>query len=247
VDEVADIASFCGSLVLNPGTLSAPWIEGMHIAGRKACEIGIPTILDPVGVGATPLRQKTCTQLSTYADIIKGNAGEISFLAGALANVEAGAQSRGVDSAGTLHDPASVVRTLSVTISAAIAMSGATDYVSDRAGRDVVAIQNGNEWLGRLTGTGCTTTTLVGAFAAAIASELKGKGVDANNWTPSDPDFDPYLVASVGGLLTMCIAAELAVSDPSVKGTMSFKTALFDAISNLTPEIIQRYARIEFA
>ncbi|KAJ3027709.1 UNVERIFIED_CONTAM: hypothetical protein HDU68_003296 [Siphonaria sp. JEL0065] len=254
VEEAADIVSFCGSLVLNIGTLSNHWIQAMHIAGKRANEIGIPVVMDPVGAGATPLRQKTCTDLATlvHSDIIKGNAGEISFLVSALAGaIDGGAQSRGVDSDGIVSEPSRIVRALAAKIGSVIAMSGAVDYISDREGKDVVTVKNGNEWLGKITGTGCDTTTIIAAFAAALAAELKGKGVSAVGWKSvdsSDEDsFDPYLIAAVGGIVCMCIAAEQAVAQPGgVKGPLSFKTALFDAIANLTPEMIQRYARIDF-
>ncbi|ORY47649.1 HK-domain-containing protein [Rhizoclosmatium globosum] len=247
--EASDIISFCGSLVLNIGTLSDPWIDAMHIAGKKANSLGIPVVLDPVGAGATPLRQSTCVDLVTliHTDIVKGNAGEISFLAGALANTSGGVQSRGVDSDGTMSEPAHVVRSLAAKVNSAIAMSGPVDYVSDRVGKDVVAVSNGNEWLGKITGTGCDTTTLVAAFAAALNAELKGKSLSAATWTASDDEsFDPYLIAGVGGILCMCIAAEQAIAQGGIKGPMSFKTALFDAIANLTPEMIQRFARVDF-
>ncbi|KAI9346910.1 Hydroxyethylthiazole kinase family-domain-containing protein [Obelidium mucronatum] len=245
IDEAADIVSFCGSLVLNIGTLSNHWIQAMHIAGKKANEIGIPVVLDPVGAGATPLRQKTCTDLATlvHADIIKGNAGEISFLAGALAGHSGGAQSRGVDSDGSVSEPSRIVRSLAGKIGSVIAMSGPVDYIADREGKDVVTIQNGNEWLGKITGTGCDTTTMVAAFAAALAAELAGGEKSAARWTSlsgEDGGFDPYLVAAVGGILCMCIAAEQAVAQPGV-------TALFDAVANLTPEMVQRHARIDLA
>ncbi|KAJ3075756.1 hypothetical protein HDU98_006994 [Podochytrium sp. JEL0797] len=240
VQEATDITSFSGALVLNIGTLSEHWIEAMHLAGKTANAIGIPVVMDPVGAGATPFRQKTCVDLATliHSDIIKGNAGEISFLAKTLANTVDGAESRGVDSMGPLSAPTSLVRALASKTRSAIAMSGPVDYISDRAGRDVVAVSNGNDWLGKITGTGCDTTTLVAAFAAVVKAE---------EWKEEEEGgLDPYLVAGVGGLLCMCVAAELAVKEGAVKGPMSFKTALFDAIAGLTPEMVQRFASVEF-
>ncbi|KAJ3346510.1 hypothetical protein HDU83_002909 [Entophlyctis luteolus] len=240
VAEAADIVSFCGALVLNIGTLSDHWIEAMHIAGGAANKLGIPVIMDPVGAGATVLRQRTCVDLVTkiHTNIVKGNAGEISFLASAVAGTSADAQSRGVDSEGEMANPAMVVRVLAAKISSAVAMSGPVDYVSDRFGKEVVTVHNGNEWLGKITGTGCDTSALVAAFAAVLASESK---------LPDDTDaIDPFLVSAVGGIVSMCIAAEQAANQ-AIKGPMSFKTALFDAIANLTPQMIQRYARVDFA
>src|ERR1700757_3928484 len=55
-EEVAEMAAIAGALVINIGTLSAPWVESMIIAGRAANDGGIPVVLDPVGAGATSFR-----------------------------------------------------------------------------------------------------------------------------------------------------------------------------------------------
>ena len=55
VEEMEEMASLADALVLNIGTLSGPWIEGMLVAGRTASRRKIPIILDPVGAGATPV------------------------------------------------------------------------------------------------------------------------------------------------------------------------------------------------
>jgi hydroxyethylthiazole kinase len=53
LEEVADIAMLANSLVLNIGTLSPLWIQGMILALKAANVKGIPVVFDPVGVGAT--------------------------------------------------------------------------------------------------------------------------------------------------------------------------------------------------
>src|SRR5207237_4471004 len=55
LEEVEEMAGAAGALVLNIGTLSAPWIESMLRAGKAASARGIPVVLDPVGAGATRL------------------------------------------------------------------------------------------------------------------------------------------------------------------------------------------------
>ena len=55
-NEVEDMVSFAGALVLNIGTLTDDWVDSMIKAGKKASEKGTPIILDPVGSGATALR-----------------------------------------------------------------------------------------------------------------------------------------------------------------------------------------------
>src|SRR5947209_12134081 len=53
LEEVEELASTAGALVLNIGTLSRAWIDGMLLAGRAANARGVPIVLDPVGAGAT--------------------------------------------------------------------------------------------------------------------------------------------------------------------------------------------------
>src|SRR5881397_2640158 len=53
IEEVEEMASVAGALVLNIGTLSKHWIDAMLLAAKAANERGIPVVLDPVGVGAT--------------------------------------------------------------------------------------------------------------------------------------------------------------------------------------------------
>src|SRR5450756_2418687 len=52
-DEVEEMVSLAGALVLNIGTLSPPWIAAMVKAGKRANVLQVPVILDPVGAGAT--------------------------------------------------------------------------------------------------------------------------------------------------------------------------------------------------
>lgn len=63
MEEVEEMAAMAGALVLNIGTLSAPWIAAMMAAGRRANALGIPVVLDPVGAGATAFRTGTCTRM----------------------------------------------------------------------------------------------------------------------------------------------------------------------------------------
>src|SRR5438094_10419523 len=63
VEEVEEMASVAGALVLNIGTLSAHWIEAMLLAGKAANGAGAPVVLDPVGAGATRLRTETAKQI----------------------------------------------------------------------------------------------------------------------------------------------------------------------------------------
>ena len=69
VEEVEEMASAAGALVLNIGTLSRPWIDAMLLAGKAANAAGVPVVLDPVGVGATTLRTDTAKRILDEVDV----------------------------------------------------------------------------------------------------------------------------------------------------------------------------------
>jgi hydroxyethylthiazole kinase len=84
LDEIDDIVKIASSLVLNIGTLSPSWIQGMILALKAANTKGIPVILDPVGAGATPYRTEITHSILNQGSVkvIRGNASEIAFLSG---------------------------------------------------------------------------------------------------------------------------------------------------------------------
>src|SRR5919109_810710 len=96
-EEVEEMVGLAGALVINIGTLSAPWIESMLVAGKAASARGIPVVLDPVGAGATRLRTDTARRILYEADVtvLRGNPGEVATLVGVEAEV------RGVESIGS--------------------------------------------------------------------------------------------------------------------------------------------------
>ena len=62
-EEVEEMVTMAGALVLNIGTLRREQVESMLIAGRQANRLDIPIILDPVGAGATSYRTEVARQL----------------------------------------------------------------------------------------------------------------------------------------------------------------------------------------
>lgn len=83
-EEVADMAGIASALVLNIGTLTLDFVEAMLLAANSANSKGIPVVLDVCGAGATKLRDDACFRIldEVRIDIIKGNASEISRIAG---------------------------------------------------------------------------------------------------------------------------------------------------------------------
>ena len=63
LEEAADITRISSALVLNMGTLNRHTIASMLAAGQSADEAGVPVIFDPVGAGASILRNETAFRL----------------------------------------------------------------------------------------------------------------------------------------------------------------------------------------
>ena len=61
-DECAEITAISRGLCLNIGTLDKAKIPGMLASGRAANRLGLPILLDPVGVGASRLRTRDRAQ-----------------------------------------------------------------------------------------------------------------------------------------------------------------------------------------
>ena len=160
VDEAHDFAAIANALVVNIGTLSEPWVEGMRRAIRRAVALGKPWVLDPVGCGATPYRTAVAVELAALAPtIIRGNASEILSLAGASA--EGG---KGVDSTASSNEAIAAAVALARRTGAVVAVTGATDYATD--GETTVAIEAGDALMPLSTALGCALSATVGAFAA---------------------------------------------------------------------------------
>lgn len=61
--EMADIAVLASAVVLNTGTPDEAKFTAARLAGAAANRRGIPVVLDPVGVGASPWRLENIRQL----------------------------------------------------------------------------------------------------------------------------------------------------------------------------------------
>jgi hydroxyethylthiazole kinase len=206
-NEVEEMVGFAGSLVLNIGTLSDSWIGSMIKAGKKAAELGTPIILDPVGAGATALRTRTASEIidQAGATIIRGNSSEILSLGSSVA------ETKGVDAVHGVEEAEATARKLATELDAVLAITGPVDIVTD--GARTVRIANGHQMMPLVTGTGCSATALMGAFAAV------------------EPD---PVVAAAGALAFFGLAGEKA--GETATGPGSFVVALLDALFTLGAE-----------
>lgn len=217
IEEVEEMASFAGALVLNIGTLSQPWIEAMLLAGKAANAAGAPVVLDPVGVGATTLRTDTAKRILDEVDVavVRGNAAEVAALAGIEAEI------RGVESIGAAAEGAELARDAARKLGVVASVTGVTDHVSD--GTRTLAVANGHPLLATITGSGCISSALTGCFLAVA----------------------PVLEGAAAALAALGVAGEEAALD--AKGPGTFHSNLYDALYNLTPVTLNDRARIEAA
>jgi len=214
-NEVHEMVTLAGSLVLNIGTLSEEWVTSMLKAGKKASELGIPVVLDPVGSGATAFRTNCAKRLveNINISVIRGNPSEILSLAGQ------DARTRGVDALHTVDVAAESAIMIAQQFKNTIAVTGPTDFVTD--GRRVIRVLNGHPLMSSITGSGCMATAIVAAFLAV--------------------DSDAVSAASTA-LSFFGLAGEIAGRDSSGPGT--FMVRLLDALYSLTPEALERGAGI---
>jgi hydroxyethylthiazole kinase len=212
--EVEEMAAAAGALVLNIGTLSEHWVEAMLLAGKAT---NGPIVLDPVGAGATRYRTETAKRLLDELDIavVRGNAAEIATLAGRDAEI------RGVESIGVNDSAQELAKEAARALGSVAAVTGPIDYVAD--GERVIAVANGHELMGTVSGTGCMATAVTGAFLAAKPDAPREAAAEA--------------------LVAFGVAGEDAARDASGPGT--FHAGLYDALYSLDPDTLDERARVD--
>ncbi len=160
-EESAQMVENASALVLNLGTISSRQLKSMLKAGKKANQLGIPIVFDPVGVGATDFRTEAAKKLITELDfaVIKGNQGEVSVLAGQKAEV------KGVESIGNYAEIDLIAEKLARDLKTIIVVSSKVDIISN--GKITKKIDRGSSLMAEVVGTGCMLGSTLGVFAAA--------------------------------------------------------------------------------
>lgn len=217
INEVEEMTSKASALVLNIGTLSSINIPAYLKAGITAKEKGIPVVFDPVGVGAT--KQRTAVAKAILAevqpDIVRCNMTELNVLCDRKIAV------KGVDSVASEDGAKELAMEFAEKNNTVVAVTGKRDLVVNK--KNMITIENGDEWLTKVTGTGCMTSALVASFAAAG---------------------NPFLGAAAG-VLTMGVCGELAkLSLAKHEGIGTFRIRLIDVIFQLNRDIIKKYGKI---
>ena len=185
--EMEDFAALCDSLVCNLGATES--LDAMKAAAVLAKKSGHPAVLDPVGCAGSQFRRGQALEILAGGGItcIRGNAAEIRALAEhcntgrGVDDMEAGENEKHV-----MHD----VSLLARETGAIVIASGETDYVGD--GESILEVHGGSPMMGRITGSGCMLSAVLGAFlaaecsvrsAAACCALFKDCGEQAEKWT----------------------------------------------------------------
>ncbi|WP_311260398.1 hydroxyethylthiazole kinase [Microbacterium sp. WCS2018Hpa-9] len=219
VDEAGMFAGVASGVLINLGTPTPGQRAASLEAAAGAVAAGIPWVLDPVAIGALPVRTALAHELvASRPTAIRGNASEILALAGLSAG------GRGVDAVDTTDSAAEAALALATRHGSVVAVSGPVDLVTD--GVRLLRIANGHELLTRVTGGGCALGAVMAAFLGAARS------------TSADP-----LTAVGSASLVYTIAAERAAVHVAGPGT--FAVALLDALAAVQPADLVASARVQ--
>ncbi|XP_042384733.1 hydroxyethylthiazole kinase-like [Zingiber officinale] len=215
--EIEDLTPRVDALCVNIGTLSDGWLPSMQAAAAAASRAGRPWVLDPVAVSASDFRMEACLGLVALGPtVIRGNPSEIIALCRACRNRD----SKGVDSSHESLDALESAKSLAFRSGSIVAVSGATDYITD--GKKVIAAKNGVAMLQKITATGCTVTALIAAFVAV---------------EPSNP-----LEATACALSVFGLAAELGFE--MARGPASLRVHMIDSLHGLDANAVLSGAQI---
>lgn len=224
--EAEDITSIASALVINIGTLNERTIESMIASGKKANELNIPVVLDPVGAGASSFRNETTKRIleEIKISVLRGNMSEIKFIAGLECETK-GVDASESDLKSDSDEGVRVAESLAKRFNCTVAITGVCDIVSD--GEKSVTIENGTKMLSNVTGTGCMTTALVGGYLGACETK------------------EDLFIAAISGIVSMGICGEIAEEKSGNIGLGSFHMAIIDAVSNLDEEVLLNRSKIK--
>lgn len=222
-EELEEVVTIADALVINIGKLSKEQINSMNVSAKAANETDTPIILDPVGVGVTELRNKTTMDLINNYNMaaIRGNITEIKSIAKLVGVIDENNTAKGVDvniddiiTEENLSANGEIIRELAEKLDTTILASGPIDILSD--GKTTIAIDNGDDMMPLITGSGCMLSSIVGSCIGG-STPLEG---------------------SLVAILAMNIAGEKARAkvDEKDEGTGSFRAYLIDYIYKTNAE-----------
>jgi hydroxyethylthiazole kinase len=228
--EVKEMTRLSDCLLLNIGTPKQTTLEVMTEAGMEANRLGIPIILDPVGIGSTPFRTELILELlkKVTMTIIRGNTSEINTLCSELSKTTEKKPAhlpRGVDASDedqmTEDNMSAFMETavlLSVITKAVVVMTGATDIIADQ--ENIYLVKNGCQEMSGITGSGCMLDGVLASYAAT-----------------SNPVFESVTIATA--LYGLCGERATIKTKECQGGTGSFHRYFMDEI-NLSSQTEQK-------
>jgi hydroxyethylthiazole kinase len=231
-EELEEVVTIADVLVINIGKLSKEQIKSMKVSCESANKTNTPIVLDPVGVGVTELRNKTTLDLISNYDItaIRGNISEIKAIAKLVGVLDESNAAKGVDvnaddiiTKENLKANGDLICELASKLDTVILASGPIDILTD--GETTIAIDNGDDMMPLITGSGCMLSSIVGSCVGG-STPLEGT-----------------LVA----ILAMNIAGEKARAkvDERDEGTGSFRAYLIDYLYKTNSETLINESNIE--
>ena len=233
-EEGGEIVNIASALVINIGTLSKSQNELMRNSANQAKEIGKPIIFDPVGAGVSGLRNDMTREIvENYPlALVRGNMSEIKAITQLInldLNETKDAAGKGVDvaesdiiSKDTLEANALIVKELAKELNTVVIASGPIDIISD--GEKTFGLDNGDEMMPLITGSGCMLTTIIGSYVGA----------------------NDALTGGITACTSMTVAGENAADyvRENNLGTGSFRTLLIDNLYKLTAEDLVERANL---
>jgi hydroxyethylthiazole kinase len=158
LDELEELVSLSNAVYINIGTLDQAFCERALYAVRLAKLQNKPLILDPVGAGASRLRNEASNLLIPYVTIIRGNASEI------LALADEANTTKGVETSSSVGQASMAAKRLAFHLQKIVVVSGPVDLITD--GLDEVNLPFGSYLMPLITGMGCALTGVMAAFAS---------------------------------------------------------------------------------
>lgn len=231
-EEMEEVVEIADVLVINIGKLSKEQIKAMKVSAAHATKTNTPIVLDPVGAGISQLRNNTIKYLVENNNItaIRGNISEIKAIANIVGLLNTESAAKGVDvseddiiSRDNLEINGNLVKELAKKLDTIIIASGPLDIISN--GETIVVLDNGDEMMPLITGSGCMLTSIVGSCVAV-----------------NDP-FEGSILASIA----MSLAGEKARKqvDENDLGTGSFRTFIIDYLYKTNVESLINESKIE--
>ncbi|MEH0109035.1 hydroxyethylthiazole kinase [Tersicoccus sp. MR15.9] len=225
--EAGPFARIASGLLVNLGTPTPEQRLAMREAAAARRAVGGRWVLDPVAIGALPVRTALAADLLEFdPTVIRGNASEVRALAGQSSG------GRGVDSTDATTDAVPAAMDLAERTRGAVAVSGAVDEIVG-AGLDGAGLNGGGSDAGadaapehyrnhhdaalltRVTGGGCALGAVMAAFLAV------------------GPDESPAVCAALAtGYYTLAARQATEIS----AGPGSFAVALLDRLAAISPD-----------